>query len=108
MSMINPSVFQEVSNVFRRWMDIIIPLSIKDGLACLSIRPYTDHEWDNLPLVILTSELEWDPVSFAMTLKKMSNGEKSLHLIILLIMSLIMAIYIPTYFEGRAISTMVP
>jgi hypothetical protein len=26
----------------------IIPLSIKDGLACLSIRPYTDHEWDNL------------------------------------------------------------
>jgi hypothetical protein len=39
----------------------IIPLSIKDGLASLSIRPYTDHEWDNLPHVILTSELEWDP-----------------------------------------------
>jgi hypothetical protein len=39
----------------------IIPLSIKDGLARLSIRPYTDHEWDNLPHVILTSELEWDP-----------------------------------------------
>jgi hypothetical protein len=27
----------------------------------MSIRPYTDHEWDNLPHVILTSELEWDP-----------------------------------------------
>jgi hypothetical protein len=39
----------------------IIPLTIKDGLACLSIHPYTDHEWDNLPHVILTSELEWDP-----------------------------------------------
>jgi hypothetical protein len=39
----------------------IIPLSIKDGLVRLSIRPYTDHEWDNLPHVILTSELEWDP-----------------------------------------------
>jgi hypothetical protein len=39
----------------------IIPLNIKDGLACLSIRPYTDHEWDNLPHVILTSEIEWDP-----------------------------------------------
>jgi hypothetical protein len=39
----------------------IIPLSIKDGLARLHIRPYTDHEWDTLPHVILTSELEWDP-----------------------------------------------
>jgi hypothetical protein len=39
----------------------IIPLNIKDGLARLSIRPYTDHEWDNLPHVILTSEIEWDP-----------------------------------------------
>ena len=39
----------------------IIPLRIKDGLARLNIRPYTDHEWDNLPHVILTSELEWDP-----------------------------------------------
>jgi hypothetical protein len=39
----------------------VIPLSIKDGLVRLSIRPYTDQEWDNLPHVILTSELEWDP-----------------------------------------------
>ena len=39
----------------------IIPLIIKDGLARMNIRPYTDHEWDNLPHVILTSELEWDP-----------------------------------------------
>jgi hypothetical protein len=39
----------------------IILLSIKDGLVRLSIRPYTDHEWDNLPHVILTSQLEWDP-----------------------------------------------
>jgi hypothetical protein len=38
----------------------IIALSIKDGLAHLSIRPYTDHEWDNIPHVIHTSELEWD------------------------------------------------
>jgi hypothetical protein len=39
----------------------IILLNIKDGLACLYIRLYTDHEWDNLPDVILTSEIEWDP-----------------------------------------------
>jgi hypothetical protein len=39
----------------------IIPLSMKDGIARLQIRPYTDNEWDTLPHVILTSELEWDP-----------------------------------------------
>jgi hypothetical protein len=39
----------------------IIPISIKDGLACLSIWPYTYHEFDNLPHVILTSGLDWDP-----------------------------------------------
>jgi uncharacterized membrane protein len=39
----------------------IIPLSIQDGLTCLNIHPYTDQEFDTLPHVILTSELEWDP-----------------------------------------------
>jgi hypothetical protein len=38
----------------------IFPLSTKDGLARLAIWPYSDHEWYNLPHVILTSELEWD------------------------------------------------
>jgi hypothetical protein len=41
--------------------DYIIPLAIKDGLARLDIRPHTDHEFDTLPHVSLTSELEWDP-----------------------------------------------
>jgi hypothetical protein len=39
----------------------IIPLTIKDGLARLSIHPYTDKEWEDLPHAILTSEVEWDP-----------------------------------------------
>ena len=39
----------------------IIPLAIKDGLARLDIRPHTDTEFDTLPHVFLTSELEWDP-----------------------------------------------
>jgi hypothetical protein len=39
----------------------MILLCIKDGLARLPICPYTDHEWDNYPHVILTSELKWDP-----------------------------------------------
>jgi hypothetical protein len=38
----------------------IIPLSTTDDLVHLSIRSYTDHEWENLPHFILTSELEWD------------------------------------------------
>jgi hypothetical protein len=39
----------------------VIPLIIKDGLACLDIRPHTDHEYETLPHVFLTSEIEWDP-----------------------------------------------
>jgi hypothetical protein len=39
----------------------LIPLSIKNGLPRMDIRPYTDAEWDMLPHVFLTSELEWDP-----------------------------------------------
>jgi hypothetical protein len=39
----------------------IIPLIVKDGLARLDIRPYTDHEFDTLPHFFLTSEIEWDP-----------------------------------------------
>jgi hypothetical protein len=35
----------------------IIPLNIKDGRTCMPIRPYTDQEWDNLPHLILTSEI---------------------------------------------------
>jgi hypothetical protein len=38
-----------------------IPLCIKGGLSRLSIRTYTDHKSDNLPDIILTSKMEWDP-----------------------------------------------
>ena len=38
----------------------LIPLSIKSGLARLSIRPYTDHEWESLPHVILTAGMGFD------------------------------------------------
>jgi len=27
----------------------------------MAIHPYTDKEWEDLPHVILTSELDWDP-----------------------------------------------
>ena len=38
-----------------------IPLNIKHGLARMHLRPYTNQEWDTLPHVFLTSELDWDP-----------------------------------------------
>ena len=39
----------------------VIPLTIKDGLARMDIRPHTDSEFETLPHIFLTSELEWDP-----------------------------------------------
>ena len=38
-----------------------IPLNIKSGLPYMSMRPYTDDDWDNLPHLILTSDADWDP-----------------------------------------------
>ena len=39
----------------------MVPLEIKNGLARMHMRPYTDDEWDTFPHVFFTSELEWDP-----------------------------------------------
>jgi hypothetical protein len=39
----------------------VFPLSIRDGLPYLGMRPYTDAEFDSLPHVILTSDVDWDP-----------------------------------------------
>ncbi len=38
-----------------------IPLSVKNGLPYMKMRPYTDSEWDSLPHVVVTSDTEWDP-----------------------------------------------
>ena len=38
-----------------------IPISIKNGLPCIPLRPCTDAEWDTLPHIIVTSDLDWDP-----------------------------------------------
>ena len=39
----------------------VIPLNIQSGLPYMSIQPYTDTEWDSLPHVILTADMDWDP-----------------------------------------------
>jgi hypothetical protein len=56
-SIIVPGSLQRIQTV----VGYPTPLNIKDGLTHLSIDPNTDHKWDNLPHVIRTSELEWDP-----------------------------------------------
>ncbi len=39
----------------------VLPLDFKSGLACLPLRPHTDKEWEQLPHVVLTSDVDWDP-----------------------------------------------
>ena len=40
------------------------PIRIKDGLPYVSLRPYTDIEWETLPHVIWTRDSDWDPTIF--------------------------------------------
>ena len=37
------------------------PLHVRQGLPYLDMRPYTDHEWNTYPHVIMTSDVDWDP-----------------------------------------------
>jgi hypothetical protein len=39
----------------------VIPINIRSGLPYVSMRPYTDTEWEDLPHVILTSPEVWSP-----------------------------------------------
>jgi hypothetical protein len=39
----------------------VMPLYVQQGLARLPIRPFTDDEWDSLPHVLMTHDLDWDP-----------------------------------------------
>ena len=39
----------------------VLPLNFKSGLPYLPICPYTDQEWNTLPHIIFTSDIDWDP-----------------------------------------------
>ena len=39
----------------------VIPITIRDGLAYIKMRPYTDSEFDELPKVHMTNQRTWDP-----------------------------------------------
>ena len=43
-----------------------LPLHVRHGLPYLDMRPYTDKEFDSLPHVVLTSDIDWDPSSSTM------------------------------------------
>ena len=38
-----------------------MPLAIHNGLPYLTLRPFTDQEWDELPHVLVSQESLWDP-----------------------------------------------
>ena len=38
-----------------------IPLNIKKGLPYMTLCPYTDDEWNDLPHVVLMGDTDWDP-----------------------------------------------
>ena len=52
-----PGGFQRI----RTLEGYIMPLNIRSGLPYLPMRPYTDDEWETLPHVIMTSDVDWDP-----------------------------------------------
>ena len=38
-----------------------IPITVRNGLPYIPMRPYMDQEWETLPRVQLTGEKDWDP-----------------------------------------------
>jgi hypothetical protein len=41
----------------------VIPIDVKHGLPYITMRPFTDEEFEELPHVLWTSEDDWDPTS---------------------------------------------
>ncbi len=35
---------------------------MRDGLPYIALCPYTDDKWETLPHIILTSNIDWDPI----------------------------------------------
>ena len=44
------------------------PLDIRNGLPYIPMRPYTDEEWDTLPHIEWTSDIDWDPTVLYQTI----------------------------------------
>ena len=61
MSMIDRFSLQVDFKVSRPWTDIFSLSAFVTVLPYLDMRPYTDDEFNTLPHVIFTSDVDWDP-----------------------------------------------
>ena len=41
-----------------------VPMSMRQGLMYIDVRPVRDSEWGELPRVHLTSDADWDPSEY--------------------------------------------
>ena len=41
--------------------ECVTPFNVQRGLVRMNLRPYMDDEWDTLPHLTVTPDMEWDP-----------------------------------------------
>jgi hypothetical protein len=55
----------------------IIPIDVRPGLPYITMRPFTDEEFEELPHVVWTSEDNWDPTSLDSVISNDPNWYKA-------------------------------
>jgi hypothetical protein len=55
----------------------IIPIDIRRGLPYITMRPFTDEEFEELPHVLWMSEDDWDPTSLDSVISNDPNWYKA-------------------------------
>jgi hypothetical protein len=55
----------------------IIPINVRHGLSYITMRPFTDKEFEELPQVVWTSEDGWDPTSLDSVISNDPNWYKA-------------------------------
>jgi hypothetical protein len=55
----------------------VIPIDIRRGLPYITMRPFTDEEFEELPHVVWTSEDDWDPTSLDSVISDDPNWYKA-------------------------------
>jgi hypothetical protein len=55
----------------------VIPINVRHGLPYITMRPFTDEEFEELPHVLWTSEDDWDPASLDSVISDDPNWYKA-------------------------------
>jgi hypothetical protein len=55
----------------------VIPIDVRRGLPYITMRPFTDEEFEELPHVLWTSEDDWDPTSLDSVISNDPNWYKA-------------------------------